>query len=196
MGKLFVANFHFSVDDAKLKEFFEKAGTVISAKVMKEADTGRSRGFGFVEMATSEDAQKAIKELDGQVWEGRVIKVNEYVADKQSHPRERGARDGGGSQRSSGGEEGDGERRYSPLGYFRAQPLELTLRRRKKADPFDEDKTLVIDYKNPRLLSRFTSERGRLLPRRMTGLSAARQRQIATAIKRAQHIGLMPYTKS
>lgn len=195
MGKLFVANFHFSVDDLKLKEFFEKAGTVLSAKVMKEADTGRSRGFGFVEMGTSEDAQRAIKDLDGTVWEGRVIKVNEYVADKQSHSRDRAPRgEGGGGGR--GGEEGEGERRYTPLGYFRAQPLELTLRRRKKVDPFDEDKTLVIDYKNPRLLSRFTSERGRVLPRRMTGLSAARQRQISVAIKRAQHLALLPYNKS
>ncbi|HQH26389.1 MAG TPA: 30S ribosomal protein S18 [Oligoflexia bacterium] len=77
------------------------------------------------------------------------------------------------------------------MGYFRAQPLDLGVRRRKKLDPFLEDTSLSIDYKDAKLLSRFMSERGRILPRRMTGLTAANQRRIARAIKRAQNIGLL-----
>ncbi|MFN8388930.1 MAG: 30S ribosomal protein S18 [Bdellovibrionota bacterium] len=81
------------------------------------------------------------------------------------------------------------------MGYFKAQPLELGFRRKKKIDPFMEDTSLVIDYKDAKLLSRFVSERGRILPRRMTGLTAHNQRQVTRAIKRAQHIAIMPYTR-
>ncbi|MCB0325247.1 MAG: 30S ribosomal protein S18 [Bdellovibrionales bacterium] len=80
-------------------------------------------------------------------------------------------------------------------GYFRAQPLDLGFRRRKKVDPFVEDTTMHIDYKDAKLLSRFMSERGRVLPRRMTGLNAANQRQISRAIKRAQHLAILPYRR-
>ena len=81
------------------------------------------------------------------------------------------------------------------MGYFRAQPLDLGYRRKRKVDPFIEDKTLVIDYKDSKLLSRFVSERGRILPRRMTGLTAHHQRMITRAIKRAQHIAILPITR-
>ena len=82
------------------------------------------------------------------------------------------------------------------MGYFRAQPLDLGVRRRKKLDPFEEDSSIKIDYKDPRLLQRFMSERGRVLPRRMTGLSAYNQRQVTRAIKRAQNLALLPIIKS
>jgi len=185
MAKVFVGNFSFSVNDEQLKEFFSKAGTVVSAKVMTEGHGGRSRGFGFVDFQTAEDAQKAIAELDGNVWEGRVLKVSEDRSTRR--PFESRGRQGGDGE--------DSGPRQPPIGYFRAQPLELSLRKRKKADPFTEDKTLIIDYKEPRLLSRFVSERGRILPRRMTGLSAQNQRLITKAIKRAQHLALMPVVR-
>ncbi|MDD2943368.1 MAG: 30S ribosomal protein S18 [bacterium] len=79
------------------------------------------------------------------------------------------------------------------MGYFRAQPLDLGIRKKRKLDPFVEDSSIKIDYKNPKVLSRFMSERGRILPRRMTGLSSANQRRVTKAIKRAQHIALLPY---
>jgi small subunit ribosomal protein S18 len=179
MTKVFVGNFSFSVDDDQLRDYFNSAGTVVSAKVMKEGQGGRSRGFGFVEFAGAEDAQKAISELNGSVWEGRVIKVSE----DRSHRRDSETSESTeGAQRSS-----------APTGYFRAQPLELGFRRRKKLDPFVEDPNSVVDYKDPKLLARFMSERGRILPRRMTGLTASNQRKVTKAIKRSQSLGLLPY---
>ena len=65
MTKVFVGNFSFAIDDEKLREYFTKIGSVVSAKVMKECHGGRSRGFGFVEFSSPEEAQKAIQELDG-----------------------------------------------------------------------------------------------------------------------------------
>lgn len=192
MTKVFVGNFSFSVNDEKLKEYFSSCGNVLSAKVMTEGQGGRSRGFGFVEFASPEEAQKAISELDGKTWEGRVIKVSE---DRSARRREEQQEQGGSYE--GGGQGGDDrhDHRGAPIGYFRAQPLDLGVRRRKKVDPFVEDKKLVIDYKDPKLLTRFMSERGRILPRRMTGLSAYHQRQITKAIKRAQHVGLLPFVR-
>ncbi|MCB0311248.1 MAG: 30S ribosomal protein S18 [Bdellovibrionales bacterium] len=69
-------------------------------------------------------------------------------------------------------------------------------RRRKKLDPFLEDPSLTVDYKDAAMLSRFVSERGRILSRRLTGLSAYNQRKVAKAIKRAQHLGLLPFANS
>jgi ribosomal protein S18 len=188
MAKIFVGNFPFSVNDEKLREFFGRIGTVISGKVMTEGEGGRSRGFGFVEFSTAEEAQRAISELNGTLWEGRQIKVSE---DRGQRPRRP---DGDGDGHHHGGDRpfgGYGERSSQPMGYFRAQPLDLGTRRKKKADPFLEDPTLQLDYKDARLLKRFVSERGKILPRRMTGLTAHNQRQVARAIKRAQHLAIM-----
>jgi len=189
MTKVFVGNFSFSVDDEKLREYFSEAGAVVSAKVMKEGQGGRSRGFGFVEFSSPEDAQSAITKLDGQVWEGRVIKVSE---DRSTRRHEQG---GGDSPSEGESRHDDGGGRAAPTGYFKAQPLDLGVRRKRKLDPFVEDTGLAIDYKDPKLLSRFVSERGRVLPRRMTGLNAHNQRMINRAIKRAQFLALMPYVK-
>lgn len=75
--KLYVGNLSYNVDDRQLEEAFAQAGTVASAKVIVDKMTGRSRGFGFVEMASEEDAQKAIDAMNGQEIDGRAIKVNE-----------------------------------------------------------------------------------------------------------------------
>lgn len=74
--KLFVGSLPWSVDDAKLTEIFAQAGNVVSAQVVKDRDTGRSRGFGFVEMSTDEEAQAAVNNLNGTDIEGRKIVVN------------------------------------------------------------------------------------------------------------------------
>lgn len=78
--KLFVGSLPFSVSDTKLKETFEKHGSVLSAKVIMDRDTNRSRGFGFVEMENPTDATKAIKALNESEIDGRNIVVNEAKA--------------------------------------------------------------------------------------------------------------------
>jgi RNA recognition motif-containing protein len=75
--KLFVGSLPWSVNDDKLKEAFEEHGNVVSAKVVMDRTTGRSRGFGFVEMGSADDAQKAIKALHDSELGGRNIVVNE-----------------------------------------------------------------------------------------------------------------------
>ena len=78
MGKnLYVGNLSYDVNDSALEKLFSAHGTVDSAKVIMDRETLRSKGFGFVEMSTNEEAQAAIDALDGQEYEGRAIKVNE-----------------------------------------------------------------------------------------------------------------------
>lgn len=78
--KLFVGSLPWSVDDQKLKDTFEKHGSVLSAKIIMDRDTNKSRGFGFVEMESSSDASKAIKALNETEIDGRNIVVNEAKA--------------------------------------------------------------------------------------------------------------------
>jgi RNA recognition motif-containing protein len=78
--KLFVGSLPWSVDDQKLKETFEPHGNVVSAKVVTDRSSGRSRGFGFVEMESAEDAQKAMSALNDSELGGRNIVVNEAKA--------------------------------------------------------------------------------------------------------------------
>lgn len=75
-SKIYVGNLPYSVDDASLRHNFSEYGTVSSAKVMMDRDTGRSKGFGFVEMGTAPEAQAAIDGLNGQSVDGRSIVVN------------------------------------------------------------------------------------------------------------------------
>lgn len=75
--KLFVGSLPWSVDDETLRETFEEHGNVVSAKVIKDRETGRSRGFGFVEMENSTDAKSAIDALNDSELKGRNIVVNE-----------------------------------------------------------------------------------------------------------------------
>lgn len=78
--KLFVGSLPWSVNDQKLKETFEQHGSVLSAKIILDRDTQKSRGFGFVEMENSTDASKAIKALNETEIDGRNIVVNEAKA--------------------------------------------------------------------------------------------------------------------
>jgi RNA recognition motif-containing protein len=73
---IYVGNLAFSTDSDALKALFTQYGEVTSAQVITDRDTGRSRGFGFVEMASDEDAQKAISETDGSTVDGRQLNVN------------------------------------------------------------------------------------------------------------------------
>jgi RNA recognition motif-containing protein len=95
---IYVSNLSFNVQDEDLKEFFTPYGEVSSAKVINDKFTGKSRGFGFVEMSDDAAAQKAIAELDGAAVDGRNIKVME-AKPKEDKP----ARSGGGGFRNSGG---------------------------------------------------------------------------------------------
>ena len=98
---IFVSNLSFNVQDEDLREFFTPYGEVTSAKIINDRETGRSRGFGFVEMSDDAAGKQAIAELDQATVEGRTIKVME------ANPREdRPARTGGGGgyqQRNNGG---------------------------------------------------------------------------------------------
>lgn len=75
--KLFVGSLAWSTTDDGLKDFFAQVGSVVSANVITDRETGRSRGFGFVEMSSDEEAKKAIEELNGKELDGRPITVNE-----------------------------------------------------------------------------------------------------------------------
>ena len=97
---IYVSNLSFNVQDEDLREFFTPYGEVTSAKVITDKFTGKSRGFGFVEMSDDEAAQKAIAELDNGTVEGRTIKVME-AKPKEDRPARTGG--GGGFQRNGGG---------------------------------------------------------------------------------------------
>lgn len=91
MGKkLYVGNLPYSVDQHALEETFGKCGTVESANVIMNRDTGQSKGFGFVEMSSSAEAQKAIQEINGSSIDGRALTVNE------ARPQEKRSGGGGG----------------------------------------------------------------------------------------------------
>ncbi len=96
--RLYVGNLKYTVTSAQLQELFEQYGTVTSAQVLSDRETGRSRGFGFVEMDNDDEALAAIESLDGQDFDGRRLTVNE------ARPRTPGGGgDGGGGYRGGGG---------------------------------------------------------------------------------------------
>ena len=105
-NNLYVGNLSFDVDSASLEQMFAAYGTVVSANVITDRDTGKSRGFGFVEMSSNEEAQAAIEALDGQENAGRTIKVNE------ARPRENRGGGRGGYGGGGGGGFGRGRSRY------------------------------------------------------------------------------------
>jgi len=85
-NKLLVGSLAFSATDDDLAQFFASAGTVLSAKVVMDRDTNRSKGFGFVEMSTDEDAKNAIAQLDGKELNGRPVNVSE-ARPREERPR-------------------------------------------------------------------------------------------------------------
>jgi RNA recognition motif-containing protein len=106
--KLYVGNLSFHLTNEDLQEHFAQAGTVESAKIIEDRDTGRSRGFGFVEMSSAEEAQAAIEQFNGEDLDGRSLVVNE------ARPREdrgggRGGRGGGRGGYGGGGHRDSGD---------------------------------------------------------------------------------------
>lgn len=95
-NKLYVGNLPYSVRDGDLEQAFSQFGQVSSAKVMMERDTGRSKGFGFVEMASEPEAQAAIQGMHGQALGGRNLVVNEARPMEPRPPRSGGGGYGGG----------------------------------------------------------------------------------------------------
>jgi len=109
MGKkLYVGNLSYSVDDQSLNQNFSEFGTVASAKVMMDRDSGRSKGFGFVEMSSDAEAQAAISGMNGKSVDGRDMVVNEA---RPMEPRT-GGFGGGGARREGGGGGYGGGNRY------------------------------------------------------------------------------------
>jgi RNA recognition motif-containing protein len=115
MGKkLYVGNLSYGVDSSALEQLFTPHGTVESAQIITDRDTGRSKGFGFVEMASDGEAQAAIAALNGQENDGRALTVNE-AKPREDRPRSGGGGGGrggygGGGNRGGGG--GGGRGRY------------------------------------------------------------------------------------
>ena len=98
-NKLFVGSLAYSATDDDLAVFFGTVGTVASAKVIVDRDTNRSKGFGFVEMSTDEEAAEAIKQLDGKELNGRAVAVNEARPQENRERRSFGGGGGGGGDR-------------------------------------------------------------------------------------------------
>ncbi|MBE9488086.1 MAG: RNA-binding protein [Bacteroidetes bacterium] len=94
---IYVANLNYSIDDAGLEDLFTKFGEVSSANIITDRETGRSRGFGFVEMPNNEEGQQAIDELNDSEQEGKVITVN--VARPKTDRPSRGGNGGGYNRR-------------------------------------------------------------------------------------------------
>ena len=116
-NKLYVGNLPYTVRDEDLQQSFGQFGAVSSAKVMMERDTGRSKGFGFVEMGSDAEAQAAIGGMNGQSLGGRSITVNEARPMEARPPRTGGFGDGGGDRSGGGGGYGGGGGRSSGGGY-------------------------------------------------------------------------------
>jgi RNA recognition motif-containing protein len=100
--RLYVGNLSYQVDGSELEQMFTQFGQVLSAQVISDRETGRSKGFGFVEMASNDEAQAAIAALNGQQHGGRALTVNE------ARPKEGGSGGGGGRGGFGGGGGGGG----------------------------------------------------------------------------------------
>ena len=97
--KLYVGNLPYSADQESLTEIFGRCGTVDSVNVIADRDTGRSKGFGFIEMSSDSEAQKAIQELNGADCDGRPMTVNEAKPEKKRPGGGRGGYGGGRNRR-------------------------------------------------------------------------------------------------
>ena len=106
-SKLYVGNLSYNTTSSDLEQLFAQHGSVSSAEVIQDRDTGRSKGFGFVQMGTDDEAQAAIAALNGQQHDGRALTVNEA---KPREDRPRGGGGGGGGRGGYGGGGGGGGR--------------------------------------------------------------------------------------
>ena len=106
--KLYVGNLSYQVDSSELEQLFGAHGQVLSAQIINDRDTGRSKGFGFVEMSSDSEAQAAIDKLNGQDYGGRPMTVNEARPQQKKGPRPGGGYGGGGGGYGGGGGRGGG----------------------------------------------------------------------------------------
>jgi RNA recognition motif-containing protein len=111
--RVYVGNLSFQTTESDVEATFAEYGTVTDVKVVTDRETGRSRGFAFVSMSSSEEAQKAIEGLDGFELDGRALRVNQA---EERQPREGGGRGGFGGGRSGGGFGGGGGGRGGDYG--------------------------------------------------------------------------------
>jgi RNA recognition motif-containing protein len=109
--KLYIGGLSYSTTDEAMKNAFAQAGTVVSASIIMDRMTGRSRGFGFVEMSSDEEAKKAIEMWNGKELDGRTLTVNEARPMEARAPRGRGGF-GGGSMGGGRGGYGGGQRSW------------------------------------------------------------------------------------
>jgi len=111
-SKLYVGNLSYNVDSSQLEQLFSAHGTVQSAEIISDRETGRSKGFGFVQMDTEDAAKAAIAALNGTEHDGRALTVNE-AKPREERPRGGGGGGGGGGGRGGkGGSGGYGRSRY------------------------------------------------------------------------------------
>jgi cold-inducible RNA-binding protein len=111
-AKLYVGNLPYSATEDGLKTHFSSAGSVASVKIIIDRETGRSKGFGFVEMDSDDGAQSAVSQLDGQEYEGRSLRVSEAKPqpERESRGGGGGGFGGGGGYGGGGGNRGGGDR--------------------------------------------------------------------------------------
>jgi RNA recognition motif-containing protein len=112
-AKLYVGNLPYSATEDGLKTHFSSAGSVASVKIIIDRETGRSKGFGFVEMDSDDGAQSAVSQLDGQEYEGRSLRVSEAKPQPERESRGGGGGGfggGGGGYGGGGGNRGGGDR--------------------------------------------------------------------------------------
>jgi len=110
-GKLYVGGIPYRSTEDDMKKAFSEAGNVVSASIISDRITGRSRGFGFVEMATPEEAQAAIDRWDGKEMDGRTLSVS-FARPRDEHPPRRGGGNGFGGGFNSGNGGGYGRNAY------------------------------------------------------------------------------------
>ena len=175
-NKLFISNLDFSITQDQLEDIFNEVGNFIGIVIATDKDS-RSRGFAFVEMKDEESAQKAVDVLNNREINGRPMKVSFDRGKNQDNLK--------------AGEKAQGQvkEQLPPI-----QRMQL-FKKKKKLDPFIDDPNLTIDYRDVILLSKFVSEKGKILSRKRTGLTAHNQRKVAKAIKRSQNLGLMAFNK-
>jgi RNA recognition motif-containing protein len=120
-SKLYIGGLAYSTTSDGLREFFTQCGNVLSATVITDRFSGQSRGFGFVEMATAEEAQTAISQLNGRELDGRRITVE--ISNPQAPRSGGGPRPGGGGGRPGGGGRGPGGGRESGYAHRPSKPV-------------------------------------------------------------------------
>jgi small subunit ribosomal protein S18 len=175
--KLFVSNIDFEITRDSLRDMFEEAGPCVSVVIAVDRETKRSRGFAFVEMESDQYAQIAVEKLNNKMINGRPMKV---TFDKGKTGSDEEVKSDGGS--------------YRPEILPPIQRIQI-FKPKRRTDPYEGKAAKRVDYCDVAILGTFVSDRGKLLPRRMTGLSAVNQRKMAKAVKRAQSLGLMPYSR-